>query len=195
MLSHFSLVQFCATLWTAARLAPLSMGFYRQEDESGLPCPPPGDLPDTGVNSESLISPALAGGFFTRSPQIHFLILNSMPFPLCSLDSHLALRLSPDHASNFPSSCLGLALSLSFLSISHHCRFLSSPCTYHFYPISLETYKSSLYYQDHPIPLILPSFSTEVLSTSHLPAGLSFWRMGIFSHAPIPLSTSQGNLN
>ena len=95
------------------------------------------------LESASLNSPSLAGGFFTRSPQIHFLILNSMPFPLCSLNSHLALRLLLDHASIFPSSCLGLALSLPFLSISHHCRFLSSPCTHHFYLTSLEMYKSS----------------------------------------------------
>ena len=42
MLSCFSHDQFFATLWTVAHQAPLSMGFSRQE--SGLPCPPPGDL-------------------------------------------------------------------------------------------------------------------------------------------------------
>ena len=45
--------------------APLSMGFSRQEYWSGLPCPPPGDLPDTGIESVSLTSPASAGRFFT----------------------------------------------------------------------------------------------------------------------------------
>ena len=34
---------------------------------SGLPCPPPGDLPDPGMEHTSLMSPALAGGFFTSS--------------------------------------------------------------------------------------------------------------------------------
>ena len=53
------------TLWTAACQAPLSMGFSKQEYCSGLPCPPLGDLPDPGI--ESLMSPALAGGFFTNS--------------------------------------------------------------------------------------------------------------------------------
>ena len=43
------------------------MGFSRQEYWSGLPCPPPGDLPDPGIEFASLISPALAGGFFTTS--------------------------------------------------------------------------------------------------------------------------------
>ena len=43
------------------------MGFSRQEYWSGLPCPPRGDLPDPGMEPASLMSPALAGGFFTTS--------------------------------------------------------------------------------------------------------------------------------
>ena len=65
VLSHFSRVQLFVTLWTVAHQAPLSMGFSRQEYWSGLPCPPPGDLPDPGIEPVSLMSPALAGGFFT----------------------------------------------------------------------------------------------------------------------------------
>ena len=53
--------------WTVAYQAPLSMGFSRQEYWSGLPCPPPGDLPDPGVEPES---PALAGRVFTTEPQM-----------------------------------------------------------------------------------------------------------------------------
>ena len=45
----------------------LSIGFSRQEPWSGLPCPPPGDLPDPGIDPVSLMSPALAGVFFTTS--------------------------------------------------------------------------------------------------------------------------------
>ena len=67
MLSHFSRVQFFATLWTLLLQAPLSVGFSRQEYWSGLACPPPGDLPDSGIELMSLMSPALAGGFFTTS--------------------------------------------------------------------------------------------------------------------------------
>ena len=63
MLSGFSCVQLCVTLWTVACQAPLSMDFFRQEYWSGLPCPPPGDLPNTGIKPTSLKSPALAGGF------------------------------------------------------------------------------------------------------------------------------------
>ena len=47
--------------WTAALQALLSMGFSRQEHWSGLPCPPPGDLPDPGIKPISLMSPALPG--------------------------------------------------------------------------------------------------------------------------------------
>ena len=56
-----------AILWTAAHQAPLSMGFSRQEYWSGLPCFPPGDLPNPGIKPTSLMSPALAGRFFTTS--------------------------------------------------------------------------------------------------------------------------------
>jgi len=44
------------------------MGFSRKEYWSELPCPPPTDLPDPGIEPRSLMSPALAGGFFTTSP-------------------------------------------------------------------------------------------------------------------------------
>ena len=47
--------------------APLSMRFSRQEYWSGFPCPPPGDLPDPGIELESFMSPALVGVFFTTS--------------------------------------------------------------------------------------------------------------------------------
>ena len=49
MLSRFSHVRLFLTLWTVAIQAPLSMGFSRQEPWSGLPCPPPGDLPHPGT--------------------------------------------------------------------------------------------------------------------------------------------------
>ena len=43
------------------------MGFSRQEYQSGLPCPPAGDLLNPETEPVSLTSPALAGGFFTTS--------------------------------------------------------------------------------------------------------------------------------
>ena len=51
-----------------ARQAPLSMGFPRQEYWSGLPFPPPGDLPDSGIQPPSPVSSALAGRLFTTEP-------------------------------------------------------------------------------------------------------------------------------
>ena len=57
MLSHFSCICLFMTLWTVARQAPLSMGSSRQEYCSGLPCPPPGDLPDPGIKPKSFKSP------------------------------------------------------------------------------------------------------------------------------------------
>ena len=47
--------------------APLSMGFSRREFWSGLPCPPPGDLPHSEIEPPSFTSPTLAGRFFTTS--------------------------------------------------------------------------------------------------------------------------------
>ena len=67
MLSHFSHVQLFTTPWTVAHQAPLTMGLSSQEHWSGLPCPPPGDLPNPGMKATSLMSPALAGQFFTTS--------------------------------------------------------------------------------------------------------------------------------
>ena len=62
------LLQLCPTLcdpMDCIALQVLSMEFSRQGYWSGLPCSPPGDLPDPGFEPASLTSPALAGGFFT----------------------------------------------------------------------------------------------------------------------------------
>ena len=67
MLSHFSHVQLFASLWTVTRQALLSMGFSGQEYWSGLPCPPPGYLPDPGMEPVPLTSPALVGRLSTTS--------------------------------------------------------------------------------------------------------------------------------
>ena len=64
VIRHLSRVQLFAALWTAACQASLSMGFSRQEYWSGLPCPPPGDLPDPRIEPTP---PGLAGAFFTTS--------------------------------------------------------------------------------------------------------------------------------
>ena len=67
MLIHFSHVWLFVIPWTVARQVPLPMGFSRQEYWSGLLFPPSGDLPESGIEPESLTSPALTGRFFTTS--------------------------------------------------------------------------------------------------------------------------------
>ena len=67
LLSCLSRVRLCATPWTVAHQAPLSMGFSWQEYWNRLPCPPPVDSPNPRIEPASLRSPALAGGFFTTS--------------------------------------------------------------------------------------------------------------------------------
>ena len=60
-----SCVRLFATPWTVACQAPLSMGFSKQEYWSGLPFPPPGNLPHPGIR---FASPVSGGGFFTPEP-------------------------------------------------------------------------------------------------------------------------------
>ena len=67
LLSRFSLVRLFSALWTTVRQAPQSVGFSRQENWSGLPCPPLGDLPNSGIEPVPLTAPALTGRFFTTS--------------------------------------------------------------------------------------------------------------------------------
>ena len=67
-----SVVSDSLRLWTVAPLASLSIGFFRQESWSGLPFPPPRDLPNSGTELASPVYPALAEGFFTtESPEAH----------------------------------------------------------------------------------------------------------------------------
>ena len=68
--------------------APLSMGFPRQEYRSGLPCPPPGDLPKPGLKPLSLKSPALAGQFCCCCCQPSVVKMGSLP----SSNHHSALQ-------------------------------------------------------------------------------------------------------
>ena len=64
VLSSFGRIQLCATLWSIACQAPLSMGFPRKEHWSGLSFPPPGDLPNPRIEPVSPEAPALQADFF-----------------------------------------------------------------------------------------------------------------------------------
>ena len=85
LLGHFSRVRLSVTSWTVARQAPLSRGFSRQEHGGGFPRPPPGHLPDPGIERGS---PESAGRFFTTEPP------GKTPLTP-SLCAHLSLKLIP----------------------------------------------------------------------------------------------------
>ena len=72
MLSHFSHVRLCVTPWTVAHQSSLSLEFSRQQYWTGLPCPPPVDLPDPRTEPVSLKSPALAGGWIPEKTKSTF---------------------------------------------------------------------------------------------------------------------------
>ena len=67
VLSH---VQLFASLRSVAHQAPLSMRLFRQEYWSGLPCPPPGDLPSPGMEPAYPVSPALQVDSSQTEPQL-----------------------------------------------------------------------------------------------------------------------------
>ena len=76
LLSH---VWLFVTPWTIVHQSPLPIEFSRQECWSGVPFPTPGDLPEPGIKPMSLVSPALAGRFFTTSATWEaFKILHSL---------------------------------------------------------------------------------------------------------------------
>ena len=67
LLSH---IQLFVTPWTVALQAPLSMGFSRQEYWSGLPFPPPGDLPGPGIKHVKFpLSPHWQANSLPLNPQ------------------------------------------------------------------------------------------------------------------------------
>ena len=68
VLRRFSRVWLFATPWTVAHQAPLSMAFFRQDYWSGLPCSPPGYLPNPGIETMLLMFPALAGSSLPLAP-------------------------------------------------------------------------------------------------------------------------------
>ena len=85
--------------WTAVRQAPLSMKLFRHESWSGLPCPPPGDLPDPGIEPISPVSPVLADGFFIFMPpeKPHLSLPSLLIYSVLYLSSYLLLIWSVLH--------------------------------------------------------------------------------------------------
>ena len=128
VLSHFSCVRLCdprVGRRTAVHQAPLSVGFSRQEYWSGLPCPPPGGLPDPGIELVSLVSPALAVGLFTTST-------TRVASPWLWFCLNVGLRPSDhfrpdDHKQTNSSKHQSRTLCPFPLSQNEHCRKLPPP--------------------------------------------------------------------
>ena len=97
MLGRFSHVWLFATLWTVACQAPLSMGFSRQEYWSGLPYPPPRDLPDPGIKPTSPAVPALQADSL---PLSHQGSPTSILLPLKSLALWYTMRIQLNEIGN-----------------------------------------------------------------------------------------------
>ena len=136
-----------ATPWTIAHQAPLSMGFPRQEYQSGLTFPPPGDLPDPGIEPGS---PSLTGGFFTADPvgkpnHERNSFCCSKPPSLCSFlttalgDSCTCLKARERLCRDFcPRVPCGIGLRLAFRLTSLSCWYSRLPC-----PVSLTPFPIS----------------------------------------------------
>ena len=97
--------------------APLSMGFSRQEYGSGLPCPPPGDLPDPGIEPTFLRSPSLAGRFFSTSTTREALFSITVPRITISLAASSNTPLSFHSSTAF--SAQGLTRPHQNQSVCH----------------------------------------------------------------------------
>ena len=94
--TRFIISSSLAAPWTIDHEVPLSVGFSRQEYWSGLPFLPLGDLPDLGIKPTSLVSPVLAGRFFTTEP----------PGKLCVFDSTKIDHVFPVQGKEEVTSCV-----------------------------------------------------------------------------------------
>ena len=119
-LSCFSCVRLFVTPWSVAHQAPLSMGFSSREllasNCSNLPCPPPGDLPDPGIEPWSLTSTAFVGGFWRRKWQ---------PTPVFCLEN-------PMDRGSWRAIVHGITKSRTRLS-DFHFHFFTTKATCHYY--------------------------------------------------------------
>ena len=83
MLSYSVVYDFLQHLWTVPCQAPLSIGFSRQDYWSGLPFPPPGDLPHPGIEHSSPVSPMLQADSLPAEPQGKPTVYNACGKSIC----------------------------------------------------------------------------------------------------------------
>ena len=91
VLSHVTSITVFVTPWTVGHQAPLCRGFSRQEYWSEWPFPMLGYLPNSGIKPESLVSPAVASGFFTTSATWEVLMSYHSLNQLKLQNSHLCI--------------------------------------------------------------------------------------------------------
>ena len=141
VLSCFSHIRLCTTVWTVARQAPLSMGFSRQEYWSGLPCPPPGDLPNPGKEPRSLT--LQVDSLLTEPPgnQLHFSACGDPVF-----QHHLLKKLSYFH-------WMSLAPMLKIIWL--HMREFISGCSSIFQWLKRSILMPAQYYSNYYFEIIL----------------------------------------
>ena len=99
MLSRFGHAGLFATPWTVTRQAPLSMGFSRQEYWSGLPCPPPGGLPDVSYIGRWVLYHRHPQSTYHLSPVPHF---SKLPTPVLCLPGHQVIGYQPPSLGGEP---------------------------------------------------------------------------------------------
>ena len=126
-LSCYNGVQFFATLWTVAWQVPLSMGFSKQEYWSGLPCPPPEDLPHPGMEPVALTSPAFAGGSSPLAPPHAPRYMCPPPSCALQLQRPAFLLMAPKFPSVVPAILLTMVSLVEYLLRDVHWKWQPTP--------------------------------------------------------------------
>ena len=122
MLSHIWLF---VTPWAVACQAPLSMGFSRQEYWNGLPFLPPRDFLNTGIETQPLISPEWAWGFFTTTWfSCHYTIRKKKL--ICTLDTDTCKQSSLEAPRLYPLTSCGMEESDVFSNYSEQLNISTS---------------------------------------------------------------------
>ena len=134
MLSHFSCVHLFVTPWAVARQAPLYMGFSRQGYWSVSPCPPPGHLPNPGIEPVSVMSLALARDFFTTSTTREALMVRKLPVLYLSayIQVHMYIHMGP-----FSNRCFKLKKKKKKVGKFYRHVLRATVCQTHIYKFSL----------------------------------------------------------
>ena len=108
-------------------MAPLSLGFSRQEYPSGFSCPSPGNLPDPGIEPASLTSPVLAVGLFITSAtfKVHYLFISYGFSVTCTVFTRAMVFYIYLHILWISAWLLGISLDRDSTSFSRPCQLPS----------------------------------------------------------------------